>query len=49
VPAGDKLVSVFELHADIIRKGREVAYGPKLNLTTGRSGLIASLGTSPRH
>jgi IS5 family transposase len=25
VPAGDKLVSLFEPHADIIRKGREVA------------------------
>jgi IS5 family transposase len=26
VPAGDKLVSLFEPHADIIRKGGEVAY-----------------------
>ena len=43
VPAGDKLVSLFEPHADIIRKGREVAYGHKLNLTTGRSGLILDL------
>jgi IS5 family transposase len=40
VPAAEKLVSLFEPHADIIRKGREVAYGHKLNLTTGRSGLI---------
>jgi IS5 family transposase len=40
VPAGGKLVSLFEPHADIIRKGREVAYGRKLNLTTGKSGLI---------
>jgi IS5 family transposase len=41
VPAGDKLVSLFEPHADIIVKGsREVEYGHKLNLTTGRSGLI---------
>jgi IS5 family transposase len=41
VPAGDKLVSLFEPHADIIVKGsREVGYGHKLNLTTGRSGLI---------
>jgi transposase, IS5 family len=39
-PASDKLVSVFEPHADIIRKGSEVAYGHKLNLTTGRSALI---------
>jgi transposase, IS5 family len=41
VPAGDKLVSLFETHADIIVKGgRDVHYGHKLNLTTGRSGLI---------
>jgi IS5 family transposase len=40
VPARGKLVSLFEPHADIIRKGREVAYGHKLNLTTGRSGLM---------
>jgi IS5 family transposase len=43
VPAGDKLVSLFEPHANIIRKGSEVAYGHKLNLTTGRSGLILDL------
>jgi transposase, IS5 family len=41
VPAGEKLVSLFEPHADIIRKGgRQVQYGHKLNLATGRSGLI---------
>jgi len=41
VPAGEKLVSLFETHADIIVKGgRAVHYGHKLNLTTGRSGLI---------
>jgi IS5 family transposase len=40
VPAAEKLVSLFEPHADIIRKGSEVTYGHKLNLTTGRSGLI---------
>lgn len=41
VPAGEKLVSLFEPHADIIVKGgRDVLYGHKLNLTTGRSGLI---------
>jgi transposase, IS5 family len=41
VPARDKLVSLFETHADIIVKGsRDVQYGHKLNLTTGRSGLI---------
>jgi IS5 family transposase len=43
VPAADKLVSLFEPHADIIRKGSDVAYGHKLNLTTGRSGLILDL------
>ena len=41
VPAGEKLVSLFEPHADIIVKGgRAVQYGHKLNLTTGKSGLI---------
>ena len=41
MPAGEKLVSLFEPHADIIVKGgRAVHYGHKLNLTTGRSGLI---------
>jgi len=41
VPAGEKLVSIFETHTDIIVKGgRDVHYGHKLNLTTGRSGLV---------
>jgi len=41
VPASEKLVSLFEPHADIIVKGgREVQYGHKLNLATGKSGLI---------
>ena len=41
VPAGEKLVSLFEPHADIIVKGAgDVQYGHKLNLTTGKSGLI---------
>lgn len=44
VPAADKVVSLFEPHADIIIKGgRDVAYGHKLNLTTGKSGLILDL------
>ncbi|NKL81414.1 ISNCY family transposase [Rhizobium leguminosarum] len=44
VPAGDKLVSLFEPHADIIVKGsRDVEYGHKINLTTGTSGLILDL------
>ena len=41
VPAGEKIVSIFEAHTDIIVKGaREVQYGHKLNLSTGRSGFI---------
>jgi IS5 family transposase len=41
VPASEKVVSLFEPHADIIVKGgREVQYGHKINLTTGRTGLI---------
>lgn len=44
VPASEKLVSLFEPHADIIVKGsRDVEYGHKLNLTTGKSGLILDL------
>jgi IS5 family transposase len=44
VPAAEKIVSLFEPHADIIVKGaRDVQYGHKLNLTTGRSGLILDL------
>jgi transposase, IS5 family len=44
VAAKEKIVSLFEPHADIIVKGgREVQYGHKLNLTTGRSGLILDL------
>ena len=44
VPAGEKLVSLFEPHADIIVKGsRDVEYGHKLNLTAGRSGMILDL------
>ena len=45
VPVGDKLVSLFEPHADIIVKGgRQVQYGHKLNLATGKSGLILDIG-----
>jgi IS5 family transposase len=41
VPAQDKLVSLFETHADIIVKGsRSPCYGHKLNLISGQSGLI---------
>lgn len=41
VPADEKLVSLFEAHADVIRKDRrETYYGHKIFLTTGASGLI---------
>ena len=44
VPADEKLVSLFETHADIIVKGgRDTHYGHKLNLATGRSGLILDI------
>ena len=44
VPASDKLVSLFEPQTDIIVKGgRDIQYGHKLNLSTGRSGLILDL------
>lgn len=41
VPAGEKVVSFFEDHTDIIEKGqREIVYGHKVFLTGGASGLI---------
>ena len=41
VPAGEKVVSLFEPHTDIIvMGGRKTHYGHKVNLTTGRSGLV---------
>lgn len=41
VPASEKLFSLFEEHTDIIVKGsRDIQYGHKLNLSSGRSGLI---------
>ena len=41
MPAEEKIVSLFEAHTDIIVKDRRaVHYGHKLNLTSGRSGLI---------
>ena len=44
VPTSEKLVSLFEPHADIIVKGaRDVQYGHKLNLATGQSGLILDI------
>lgn len=41
VPAADKVVSLFEPHTDVIRKGgNRTYYGHKINLATGRSGLV---------
>ena len=41
VPASEKVVSLFEPHADIIVKGgRQTHYGHKINLSTGRSALV---------
>lgn len=44
VAAPQKIVSLFEPHADIIVKGgRATQYGHKLNLVAGKSGLILDL------
>ena len=41
VPAGEKIVSIFEEHTDIIRKDRrDTYYGHKICLTGGASNLI---------
>lgn len=41
VPASEKVVSLFEPHTDIIKKGgRDVEYGHKVTLSTGKSGLV---------
>lgn len=41
VPPGEKLVSIFEAHTDILVKGaRKVEYGHKVSLSTGISGLV---------
>ena len=41
VPAGEKIVSLFEPHTDIIIKDRrETYYGHKICLTSGKSGLF---------
>jgi len=41
VPNDDKIFSIYELHTDIIVKGkREVQFGHKVNLTTGKSNLV---------
>ena len=41
VPVEEKIVSLSEAHTDIIVKGgRDVQFGHKINLTTGTSGLV---------
>lgn len=41
VPAEEKIFSLFEDHTDIVIKGsRDIEYGHKLNLSSGKSGLI---------
>jgi IS5 family transposase len=41
VPVTDKLFSIYELHTDIIVKGgREVQFGHKVNIGTGKSNMI---------
>ncbi len=43
VAAGEKLVSIFETHTDIIcrgKKGAKAEFGHKFDIATGRSGLI---------
>jgi IS5 family transposase len=41
VPNDQKLFSIYELHTDIIVKGsREVLFGHKVNLSTGKSNMI---------
>jgi IS5 family transposase len=44
VTATEKIFSLFEEHTDIIKKGgREIKYGHKLNLSSGKSGLILDM------
>lgn len=44
VPSAEKIVSIFEEHTDIIVKGfRDVAFGHKVLLSTGVTGLIFDL------
>ena len=46
VPSSEKIFSIYEVHTDIIVKGsREVEFGHKVNLTTGRSNLILDCET----
>lgn len=41
VPTDEKIFSIYELHTDIIVKGqREIQFGHKINLATGKSRLV---------
>ena len=41
VPANEKIASLYGAHSDIILKGgRDVQFGHKVNLSTGTSGLV---------
>ena len=41
VPTGEKVLSIFEPHTDIVKKGqREIVYGHKVLFTGGKSNLI---------
>lgn len=43
VPNDEKIFSIYEQHTDIIVKGsREVKFGHKINLTSGKSNLVLS-------
>jgi IS5 family transposase len=43
VPNDKKIFSIYELHTDIIVKGsREVQFGHKINISSGKSNLILS-------
>jgi len=45
VPVEEKIFSIYEQHTDIIVKGRrDVQFGHKINLGTGRSNLILTCG-----
>ncbi len=44
VPVSEKIVSIFEVHSDIIVKGfRDVVFGHKIRVATGKSCMILSL------
>jgi IS5 family transposase len=45
VPVDEKIFSIYEMHTDIIVKGqRDVQFGHKINLSSGKSNLILTCG-----